>query len=160
MLHVSLAMSSTRSILLCLLLMWILLKDQNSYCATDDVCTPFDGENGTPSGIHRTCSVFQKTPNRCDSGSSYYHRWRSDKCQGIYSWCEPNCPGFVGMNLTYECSFEGARLYRYKNGEYQYLNGSSVNYGLLLPEHAGLYECRNSANAEVHAQNITVNGNH
>ncbi len=63
------------------------------------------------------------------------------------------------MNLTYNCSFDGARLYRYKDGEYQYLNGSSVNYGLLLPEHAGLYECHNSTDA-VHAQNITVNGNH
>ena len=139
----------------------LLVSLELTYCVTHadqvDSCSVYS-EEGTPAGNHRICSVFKRSQNPCNSGS-YFHQWMSDKCQ-INSRCELNCHGFVGMNLTYECSFEGARLYRYKNGEYQYLNGSSVNYGLLLPEHAGLYECHNNATGEVHAQNITVNGNH
>ncbi len=123
-----------------------------------EVCNPYNAAYGTPIGIHRTCSVYHDDSFSC-MNNTFYHEWSALQCIGFYSECEPvDCPGFVGMNLTYECSFEGARLYRYENGEYQYLNGSSVNYGLLLPKHAGLYECRNSATGTVHAQNITVNG--
>ncbi|XP_064382661.1 uncharacterized protein LOC135331441 isoform X2 [Halichondria panicea] len=125
--------------------------------ALTSVCNPRDGTYGTPIDIHRTCSVYRDDSFSC-MNNTFIHQWSALECGDEYrDQCIDSCPGFVGMNLTYECSFEGARLYRYKNGEYQYLNGSSVNYGLLLPEHAGLYECRNSANAEVHAQNITVN---
>ncbi len=123
-----------------------------------EVCNAYNAAYGTPIGIHRTCSVYHgdySCPN-----NNFYHEWKATQCgEEGHVPCEPlDCHGFVGMNLTYECSFEGARLYRYKDGEYQYLNGSSVNYGLLLPEHAGLYECHNNATGTVHAQNITVNG--
>ncbi len=125
-----------------------------------EVCNAYSAADGTPIGIHRTCSVYHGDNYSCPN-NNFYHEWKATQCgEGRYlALCEPlDCPGFVGMNLTYECSFDGARLYRYKDGKYQYLNGSSVNYGLLLPEHAGLYECRNSATGTVHAQNITVNG--
>ena len=117
--------------------------------------------NGTPSGNRRTCSVAYLNsdvcarvctcPGSCDESRSEFN-------EGQLRRCYPECPGFVGMNLTYECSFEGAQLYKYQDGVYQYLNGSSVNYGLLLPEHAGLYECHNSTNHVVHTQDLTVNG--
>ena len=124
-----------------------------------EICNVYNASYGTPIDIHITCSVDHYDSFSCPN-NIFYHEWKATTCdQRYYSQCEPlNCHGFVGMNLTYECSFEGARLYRYKNGEYQYLNGSSVNYGLLLPEHAGLYECRNGTTGAVHSQNITVNG--
>ena len=119
-----------------------------------NTCAPeiLDIVNGTPSGNRRTCSIAYHNSDVC----AHVCTCPDSSCDESRSDVE--CPGFVGMNLTYECSFEGARLYKYQDGEYRYLNGSSVNYGLLLPEHAGLYECRNSTNHVVHAQNLTVNG--
>ncbi len=129
---------------------------------TDDseICNVYSAAYGTPIDIHITCSIYHDDSFSC-LNNIFIHEWKATTCDGerYHSRCQPlNCHGFVGMNLTYECSFEGARLYRYKNGEYQYLNGSSVNYSLLLPEHAGLYECRNGTTGAVHSQNITVNG--
>ncbi|XP_064382658.1 uncharacterized protein LOC135331440 isoform X3 [Halichondria panicea] len=123
-----------------------------------EICSVYSAAYGTPIDIHITCSVYHYDSFSCPN-NTFFHEWKATTCnQRYHSQCQPlNCHGFVGMNLTYKCSFEGARLYRYKNGEYQYLNGSSVNYGLLLPEHAGLYECRNGTTGAVHSQNITVN---
>ena len=137
----------------CLLLAWIAVTGEANTCGAFNT-------NGTPISHHRTCSVYQDGFCDCPhSEGSWCHEWRSGYCPEIQSQCYPlKCPGFVAMNLTYKCSFDGAQLYKYRDGVYQYLNGHSVNYGLLLPEHAGLYECRNSTNHTVHAQNLTVNG--
>ena len=134
----------------CFLLAWLAVIGTASTCDTYDI-------NGTPIGNHRICSVYESCD--CPGIGNFCHGWRSGYCSSVNGICFPlDCSGFVGMNLTYECSFEGARLYKYQDGEYRYLNGSSVNYGFLLPEHAGLYECRNSTNYVVRAQNLTVNG--
>ena len=137
----------------CLLLAWLTAIGVANSCDRDTL----DIVNGTPVGNHRTCSVSLGR-RYCNCEGSTCHELASEFCPAESLQCYPlECPGFVGMNLTYECSFEGARLYKHQDGKYQYLNGSSVNYGLLLPEHAGLYECRNSINHVVHAQNLTVN---
>ena len=147
------------SVLILSLLLSIQLSSLVVALTSVDVCDSYNGAYGAPIDIHRTCVVYGGDSYSC-MNSNFSHEWSALQCgDGYRSQCNPHdCPGFVGMNLTYKCSFEGARLYRYEDGEYQYLNGSSVNYGLLLPEHAGLYECHNNATGTVHAQNITVNG--
>ncbi len=133
-----------------ILLLWAVLADGIPY----EVCDVRTA-NGIPVGTQRICSVLQDPLYSCTNGSSYAHQWTTGNCN-TRSVCEPSCIGFVGMNLTYEC-FEGAQLYRYKDGEYQNMSGASVTYGLLLPEHAGIYECRDSSGKTVYTQNITVN---
>ncbi len=134
-----------------ILLIWTVVADGIS----NEVCDRY-AANGTPVGTQRICSVLQNPAYPCTNGSSYAHQWTTGNCN-TRSVCEPpGCIGFVGINLTYEC-FEGAWLYRYKDGEHQNMSGASVTYGLLLPEHAGIYECRDSSGKTVHTQNITVN---
>ena len=135
---------------LLLLILRLVAVTESNICSAYDVVTP-----GTPVENYRTCSVSYDCT--C-SDTILCHEWKSSKC-GEMSQCDPlGCYGVIGLNLTYECSFVGAQLWKYQDGGYQYLNGSSVNYGFLLPEHAGLYECRNGTNHVVHAQNLTVNG--
>lgn len=132
----------------CLLMIWTILVDGIS----QEVCSIYNSARGIPIGTNRMCSVADMST--CCKNSSIART--AGNCYG--SECEEySCPGFVGMNLTYKC-FEGALLYIYKDEKYQYLNGSSVNYDLLLPEHAGLYECRDSSGHTLYSHNITVNG--
>lgn len=113
-------------------------------------CRVENGTHGTPVTRQRLCSINPPDPYR-----GLNSRWLSLGCDNSNAY-EAVCPGFVGMNLTYTCDFPNALLYR--DGR-PYGNGSSVNHGYLLPNHAGVYECRNSSDTTIiSVQNITVNG--
>ena len=112
-------------------------------------CSIDNGTHGTPDTKNRVCTISPPGPYHILN--SY---WRTLNCDNSNAY-DPVCPGFVGMNLTYTCDIPEAQLYR----DGVYVNGSSVNHGYLLPEHAGVYECRNSSDANIiSVQNLTVNG--
>lgn len=120
-------------------------------------------QHGLPIGTKRTCTVEEDdefSDHLCgysDYGfTDAYLVWKDNPCDCVYVNYDEVCPGYRGMNLTFQCRIAGARFI-YSVLENRSLGEEEYRFDSLQSVHAGEYQCRSSDGEIAASYNITVN---
>ena len=143
------------SISYCMMILFVLL----GLAVTSSVAVYYP-----PIGTNRTCSVEDGgsfAESLCeDSDYSFFDVhlvWKDDLCDCDHAKLHyaTVCPGYRGMNLTFQCRTAGAGVI-YSVLENRSLGEGEYQFNSLQSVHAGEYQCRSSDGEIAASYNITV----
>ena len=114
-------------------------------------------------GTQRTCTVQEDgelMDHLCTSSDfsfpDNYIVWKDDLCGCNHAqYTSTVCPGYRGMNLTFQCRTAGAGVI-YSVLENRSLGEGEYRFDSLQSVHAGEYQCRSNDSEIAASYNITV----
>ena len=139
--------------LLCPAFLVLLCACSQLFLARSETARSCLEEHAFPIASARNCTVVNSSLSLLSNSNEVHLTWRDHACRRKVIGASV-CPGYAGMELTFQCDLEGTYLYSVIENKAM---GPKAYFSMLLPKHDGEYQCRRYSNNEtVSVYNITV----
>lgn len=108
-----------------------------------------------PFGRNRHCAVTNSSLTSLLKHVTVHLSWHEEDCTLKQHVNASECPGYVGMMLSFECQIDGTYVYSVQKN--RSMGRPNITFNELQPEDAGQYQCRLSIDNKIlSTYNITV----